>query len=199
MLYSQFHHHPLEDVEPVLDARDVVAIQETVFATRLRSQDRAVSRRARRGDAAAPFAQDRLLAPRNVGAIPGFAGACVRSRATHRASDRSARSRRRECESTRRRSAARLSAFLRDGVLSASARPPLPTRGHSARLAHRRQHGVSRDAGVPARDFVIPEDVKAIAVPVLAHRLALDTKAKYSGTQKEDVVREILDRAPVGV
>ena len=116
MLYSQFHHHPLEDVEPVLDARDVVAIQETVFATRLRSQDRAVSRRARRGDAAAPFAQDRLLAPRNVGAIPGFAGACVRSRATHRASDRSARSRRRECESTRRRSAARLSAFLRDGV-----------------------------------------------------------------------------------
>ena len=35
MLYSQFHHHPLEDVEPVLDARDVVAVQETVFATRL--------------------------------------------------------------------------------------------------------------------------------------------------------------------
>ncbi len=54
-------------------------------------------------------------------------------------------------------------------------------------------------AFILGRDFVIPEDVKAIAVPVLAHRLALDTKAKYSGTQKEDVVREILDATPVGV
>jgi MoxR-like ATPase len=43
------------------------------------------------------------------------------------------------------------------------------------------------------RDFVIPEDVRGEAVPALAHRLSLDTKAKYSGIQKEDVVREILD------
>ena len=54
-------------------------------------------------------------------------------------------------------------------------------------------------AFILGRDFVIPEDVKAIAVPVLAHRLALDTKAKYSGTQKEDVVQGILDREPVEV
>jgi MoxR-like ATPase len=45
----------------------------------------------------------------------------------------------------------------------------------------------------------VPEDVKAVAVPTLAHRLALDTKAKYSGVQKEDVVRELLDSVPVGV
>jgi MoxR-like ATPase len=49
------------------------------------------------------------------------------------------------------------------------------------------------------RDYTIPEDVKAIAVSVLAHRLALDTKAKYSGVVKEEVVREIIDRVPVGV
>jgi MoxR-like ATPase len=41
--------------------------------------------------------------------------------------------------------------------------------------------------------------VKAEAVPALAHRLALDTKAKYSGVKKEDVVREILEQVPVGV
>ena len=49
------------------------------------------------------------------------------------------------------------------------------------------------------RDFAIPEDVKRVALPVLAHRLALDTKAKYSGVIKEDVMKEVLDRVPVGV
>ena len=54
-------------------------------------------------------------------------------------------------------------------------------------------------AYLEGRDFVIPEDVKKVAVPVLAHRLALDTKAKYSGIRKEDVVRETLESVPVGV
>ncbi len=54
-------------------------------------------------------------------------------------------------------------------------------------------------AYVRGRDYAVPEDVKAVAVATLAHRLALDTKAKYGGVQKEDVVREILNRVPVGV
>jgi len=53
-------------------------------------------------------------------------------------------------------------------------------------------------AFVAGRDYAIPEDVKAVAVSVLAHRLGLDTKARYSGVLKEDVVREALDRVPVG-
>jgi MoxR-like ATPase len=47
------------------------------------------------------------------------------------------------------------------------------------------------------RTFVVPEDVKVEAVPVLAHRLGLETKARYTGVSKEDVVREILDGTPV--
>jgi len=47
------------------------------------------------------------------------------------------------------------------------------------------------------RTFAVPEDVKAEAVPVLAHRLGLDTKARYTGVSKEDVVRELLDATPV--
>ena len=49
------------------------------------------------------------------------------------------------------------------------------------------------------RDHAIPEDVKAMAVVTLAHRLGLDPKAKYAGVRKEEIVREILDRVPVGV
>ncbi len=54
-------------------------------------------------------------------------------------------------------------------------------------------------AFLSGREYVIPEDVKETAVATLPHRLALDTKAKYSGVAKEDIVREILDQVPVGV
>jgi MoxR-like ATPase len=49
------------------------------------------------------------------------------------------------------------------------------------------------------RDFAIPEDVKAQAVPVLAHRLGLETKARYSGVSKESVVRDVLGAVAVPV
>ena len=54
-------------------------------------------------------------------------------------------------------------------------------------------------AYLAGRDYAIPEDVKTEAVPSLAHRLALDTKAKYSGIHKEDIVRELLEQVAVGV
>jgi MoxR-like ATPase len=47
------------------------------------------------------------------------------------------------------------------------------------------------------RAYAVPEDVTAQAVPVLAHRLGLETKARYTGVSKEDVVREVLDAVPV--
>jgi MoxR-like ATPase len=47
------------------------------------------------------------------------------------------------------------------------------------------------------RDYAVPEDAKAQAVAVLAHRLGLETKARYSGLLRDDVVRELLDTVPV--
>jgi MoxR-like ATPase len=47
------------------------------------------------------------------------------------------------------------------------------------------------------REFVIPEDVKQLAVPVLAHRLVLDTRARYSGTEKTVLIEQILAKVPV--
>ena len=129
ILYSQFHHHPLDDVEPVIEAREVVALQERVRATRL---DRSI------GEYLVDLAEATRQHPSiKTGCSPRGTLALFR--------------------------ASQSSAFLK------------------------------------GRDFVIPEDVKRVAVPVLAHRLALDTKAKYSGIEKEDVVREILETVPVGV
>jgi MoxR-like ATPase len=49
------------------------------------------------------------------------------------------------------------------------------------------------------RDFAVPEDVKAEALPVLAHRLGLETKARYAGVSKESVVRDVLAQVAVPV
>jgi MoxR-like ATPase len=49
------------------------------------------------------------------------------------------------------------------------------------------------------RDYAVPEDVKTEAVPALAHRLGLETKARYSGVSRDSVVREILDGVHVGL
>ncbi len=52
---------------------------------------------------------------------------------------------------------------------------------------------------IRGRDYVVPDDPKELAVPVLAHRVMLDTKSSYAGVGKADVIAEIVDRvkAPV--
>jgi MoxR-like ATPase len=52
-------------------------------------------------------------------------------------------------------------------------------------------------AAVRGRDFVTPEDVKAIAVPALAHRLTLQPELWVQKVSAEDVVRDLLDTVPV--
>lgn len=47
------------------------------------------------------------------------------------------------------------------------------------------------------RTFVLPEDLKSLAAEVLAHRLVLDTRAKYAGTDKRTLVQELVKGIPV--
>jgi MoxR-like ATPase len=49
------------------------------------------------------------------------------------------------------------------------------------------------------RDFVLPDDVKAIAAPVLAHRVILAPEARSAGITAEDAVGEAVDGTPVPV
>ncbi|MDF2749738.1 MAG: hypothetical protein K0T00_913 [Gaiellaceae bacterium] len=49
------------------------------------------------------------------------------------------------------------------------------------------------------RDFVLPDDVKALAVPVLAHRVILAPEARSAGLTPAEVVQEAVDGTPVPV
>ena len=52
-------------------------------------------------------------------------------------------------------------------------------------------------AMVHERDFVLPDDVKAMAPTALAHRLLLKPELWVRGVQAEQIVRDILERTPV--
>ena len=51
-------------------------------------------------------------------------------------------------------------------------------------------------AVLAGRDFVTPEDVKAVAVPALAHRIALRPDSWVAGVKGDAIVRDVLDSVP---
>jgi MoxR-like ATPase len=53
-------------------------------------------------------------------------------------------------------------------------------------------------AGLLGRDYVIPDDVKALAVGVLAHRLIVKSQASLREIDPDAIVREIVSQVPVG-
>jgi MoxR-like ATPase len=73
-----------------------------------------------------------------------------------------------------------------------SLRTGVSTRGalHLARIARAR-------ALARGRDFVVPDDIVSLAGPVLAHRLLLDTKARYAGADRLAIVRDITSSLPL--
>lgn len=51
-------------------------------------------------------------------------------------------------------------------------------------------------AYIDGRSYVIPDDVKAVAVPALSHRIILNPEYEVEGLKTETVIKEILARVP---
>jgi len=52
-------------------------------------------------------------------------------------------------------------------------------------------------AAILGRDYVIPDDIKALAVATLAHRLIISPSARIKNVDPQAVIQEILDGTPV--
>jgi len=52
-------------------------------------------------------------------------------------------------------------------------------------------------AAISGRDYVIPDDIKALAIETLAHRLIISPSARIKNVDPRTVVQEILDSTPV--
>lgn len=47
------------------------------------------------------------------------------------------------------------------------------------------------------RDFVIPDDIRDIAVPILAHRIRMTAESDMAGINADDVIRDVIDAVPL--
>jgi len=52
-------------------------------------------------------------------------------------------------------------------------------------------------AATDERSYVTPDDVKAVASPVFAHRMALTAEAELRGARIDNVLADIVDEIPV--
>jgi MoxR-like ATPase len=49
---------------------------------------------------------------------------------------------------------------------------------------------------IEGREFVVPEDVREMAVPVIAHRMVAEPQARFAGLTTAGIVEEILTKVP---
>jgi MoxR-like ATPase len=66
--------------------------------------------------------------------------------------------------------------------------------GGSTRSANMLSAAVRAYAVLQGRDFVIPDDIKSLALPVLRHRLTLSPSAEIEGLNPDRILREVLDQ-----
>jgi len=52
-------------------------------------------------------------------------------------------------------------------------------------------------AALEGRDYVVPDDVKSMLLPLLRHRVGLTTTAEVEGAQVRDILRALADGVPV--
>jgi len=58
-------------------------------------------------------------------------------------------------------------------------------------------HAAQAHAALRGRDFVIPDDIKHVAVACLAHRMIMNPENTLSGETTEGVIRELLKKVEV--
>ena len=69
--------------------------------------------------------------------------------------------------------------------------------GASPRASMYLQQAAQASAAIQGRDYATPDDVKASAAAVIAHRIVLKTEARLKGISGSDLVGEILTTIPV--
>jgi MoxR-like ATPase len=71
------------------------------------------------------------------------------------------------------------------------------TLGPSPRGSIALLRGARAIAFMDGRDFVIPDDVKELAVPALHHRLRISAEAEMDNATPEDIIEKVLSEVPV--
>jgi MoxR-like ATPase len=71
--------------------------------------------------------------------------------------------------------------------------------GASPRASLHLMRAARAHAILSGRGFVLPDDIKHLAVPVLAHRLILSAEARIGRRDAQQIVADLLERVPVSL
>jgi MoxR-like ATPase len=85
--------------------------------------------------------------------------------------------------------------YIVDLVRATRERPSI-SYGASPRAATMLTTAARAYAAMQGRDFVLPDDVKALAIPALRHRIVLAPGAEIEGLTTEQVIRQIVEQVP---
>lgn len=83
--------------------------------------------------------------------------------------------------------------YIVDVMRATRAHPAIET-GASTRAANMLASAVRAYAALNGRDFVLPDDVKRLAVPLVRHRIVMAPHAEIDGLSSDRVLGEILDQ-----
>ena len=84
-------------------------------------------------------------------------------------------------------------------LVAATRQEPALALGASTRAAIALIHGAQACAMLAGRDYIIPEDVQHMTLPVLSHRLVLSAESRMKGVTAQSVVMKVLKNTPVPV
>ena len=82
-------------------------------------------------------------------------------------------------------------------IAEATRNHPRLAMGMSPRASLNLQRAARSRAVAAGRNYVVPDDIKALAVPVLAHRLVVTPEAQLAGLRSSDLLDEVLRAVPV--
>lgn len=82
-------------------------------------------------------------------------------------------------------------------IVSATRQSPWITLGASPRASLAILNASKALAAIRGRDFVTPDDIKEMAVPVLRHRILLTPEKEMDGTSTDTIIWQLIDRTVV--
>lgn len=82
-------------------------------------------------------------------------------------------------------------------LVKATRNSPLIRYGASPRASLHLMQAAQALAALRNRDYVLPDDIKELFIPVIAHRIVIETKQSLKGNTSQEILKEVLNQTEV--
>ena len=82
-------------------------------------------------------------------------------------------------------------------LVKATRNSPLIRYGASPRASLHLMQAAQALAALRNRDYVLPDDIKELFIPVIAHRIVIETKESLKGNTSQEILKEVLNQTEV--